>query len=379
VRVNNAITSAATSATASSITLPLHYGKAPFWLLDRMKKLSKIIISLIIDEFGEEEFFRRISDPIFFQSFSNVLGFDWNSSGTTTVLTGVLKSVLNDNEDIEIKVAGGKGRQAMKTLQQIETLADGIELGEEEIKILQTNSRLAARIDNNALQDGYNIYHHAIIFSERYWTVVQQGMNTYERMARRYHFKPERFRLIKIKEKIHSGIVAERKENEVCNLVSEKSNESRKVILDILKSSPSSIKRDLEFISVKKLPKGQMTIDGRIADSYSVPSRLNWDAIEKAYELQPENFEGIIMLEGMGKGTLRALALIADLVYNTEYDRQDPAKYSFALGGKDGVPFPVDRRAYDETIEFLSNVIEQTSLDKFEKEKLVGNLRKYEF
>jgi hypothetical protein len=375
VRAHN-ITSATTSATAAtaSITLPLHYGKAPFWLLDRMKKLSRIIISLIVDEFGEREFFRRISDPIFFQSFSNVLGFDWNSSGTTTVLTGVLKSVLNDNRDIGIKVAGGKGKQALGTLQQIEMLADGLGLGEDEIETLQSNSRLAAKMDNNALQDGYDIYHHAIIFSDRYWTVIQQGMNTYERMARRYHLKPEMFKPIKIEEKIHSGIVAEKRENEVCNLVSEKSKESRKVILDILKSSPSSIKRDLEFISVKKIPKGQMTIDGRIADSYSVPRRLNWDAIEKAYELQPENFEGVIMLEGMGKGTLRALALIADLVYNAEYDKQDPAKYSFALGGKDGVPFPVDRRAYDETIEFLSSVIEQTSLDRFEKEKLVEKL-----
>ncbi len=362
--------------TASSITLPLHYGKAPFWLLNRMKKLSKIIISIIVEEFGEEEFFRRISDPIFFQSFSNVLGFDWNSSGTTTVLIGVLKSVLNDNRDMAIKVAGGKGKQGLETPRQIEVLADGIGLGEEEIEILQANSRLTARMDNNALQDGYDIYHHAIIFSESHWTVVQQGMNAYERMARRYHFKPESFRIIRLKGEVHEGIVAEKMENEVCNLVSEKSRENRKVILDILKSSPNSIKKDLEFISVKKLLKGQTTIDGRIFKNYTVPRRLNWDAIEKAYELQPENFESVLMLEGMGRGTLRALALIADLIYNAEYDKQDPAKYSFALGGKDGVPFPVDRKAYDETIEFLNNVIEQTSLDKFEKDRLVNKLVK---
>ncbi len=359
----------------ASITLPLHYGKAPFWLLDRMKKLSKVIVSLIIEEFGEDEFFRRISDPIFFQSFSNVLGFDWNSSGTTTVLIGVLKSVLNDR-DVGIKVAGGKGKQGLDTPQQIEVLAGKMGLGEEEIEILKTNSRLAARIDNNALLDGYDIYHHAIIFSESHWTVVQQGMNANERMARRYHFKPETLRVIRLKGEIHEGIVAERKENEVCNLVSENSKESRKVILDILKSSPNSIKRDLEFISVKKLPKGQTTIDGEISRNYMVPRRLNWDAIEKAYELQPENFEGLLMIKGMGKKTLRALALIADLIYNTEYDKQDPAKYSFALGGKDGVPFPVDRKAYDDAIEFLSNVIEQTSLDRFEREKLTERLEK---
>ncbi|MBO8182565.1 MAG: DUF763 domain-containing protein [Archaeoglobus sp.] len=356
----------------NSIALPLHYGKAPFWLLDRMKKLSRIIISLIIEEYGENEFIKRISNPIFFQSFSNVLGFDWNSSGTTTVLTGVLKSVLNDSE-FAIKIAGGKGRLGVQTPQQLEVLGEKLGLGEEEIGVLKKNSKLAARIDNNALQDGYDLYHHAIVFSEDSFTVIQQGMNAHERMARRYHFVPEKFRVISVEEP-HSAIVAEKKETEVCNLTSRQSRESRKTILDILRS-PMSLKRDLELLSVKKVHAGQTTIDGRIL-SYQVPRRLNWDAIEKAYELQPEKFENVLMIDGMGKNTLRALALVADLIYNAQYDRQDPARYSFAVGGKDGVPFPVDRKVYDETIEFLESLIEQTTLDRFEKEKMISRLRK---
>jgi len=348
----------------ASIALPLHHGKAPFWLLDRMKKLSKVIITLIIEEYGENEFISRISDPIFFQSFSNVLGFDWNSSGTTTVLTGVLKSVLNESE-FGIKIAGGKGKNAIATPQQIEELGKSLDLGEEEVEILKQNSRLAAKIDNNALQDGYDLYHHAIVFSEDAWTVIQQGMNACERMARRYHFRPEKMKRIGIEEP-HEGIVAERREKEVCNLTSKRSKETRKTILDLLRS-PLSLKRDLEMISVKKVYSGQTTLDGKIVN-YEVPRRVNWEAIERAYELQPENFEGVLTIRGMGKSTLRALALVADLIYNAEYDKQDPAKYSFAVGGKDGVPFPVNKRIYDETVEFLENLIRQATLDRFKVE-----------
>jgi hypothetical protein len=353
-----------------SIYLPLHHGKAPFWLLGRMKKLSKIIVSLIIDEYGEAEFIRRISNPIFFQSFSNVLGFDWNSSGTTTVLTGVLKSVLNDSE-FGIKIAGGKGKEGFNCIQQLETLGQKMGLGEE-VEILKRNSRLAAKLDNNALQDGYNLYHHTIVFSERSFTIIQQGMNPVEKMARRYHLRPERLRKIEIEEP-HSGIVAERKEKDVCNLISKKSKECRRAILDIIRA-PLSLKRDLEFISLRKIQREQMTLEGRIL-SYQLPRRLNWDAIEKAYQLQPDNFESLLMIDGLGKNTLRALALVADIVYNAEYDRQDPAKYSFAVGGKDGVPFPVNRKVYDETIEFLESLVEQATLDRFEKNKIFERLK----
>ncbi len=343
-----------------SIYLPLHYGKAPYWLLNRMKKLAKPIITLILEEFGEREFFRRTSDPIFFQSFSNVLGFDWNSSGSTTVLTGVLKSVLN-TPDFDIRIAGGKGNEGRKTPEQILNFSEELGLRSSKAEELINISRLAAKVDNVALQDGYDIYHHAIIFSRKYWTVVQQGMNDAVRMARRYHWSFES-EMPSIEERIHSGIVAERKEKEIINLVADRSKENRETALDIVRDG--CFQRDYRrLLSIIKF-----------RDGLSVPRRVDWKAIEYAYNLQPERFEDLILIRGVGKGAVRALALIADLIYNAEYDRQDPAKYCFAVGGKDGIPFPVDRRSYDEVIEFMKDAIKQAELGDFEKKAALKRL-----
>lgn len=342
-----------------SIYLPLHYGKAPYWLLERMKKLAKPIIYSIIREFGEKEFFERMSNPIFFQSFSNVLGFDWNSSGTTTVLTGVLKSVLNTGE-FDIRIAGGKGKNALNTPNQIKELSDDIGLRFSDVERLIDASKIAAKVDNAILQDGYDIYHHAILFSRRYWTVIQQGMNTKCRMARRYHW--EVYKTIPQIEDVHSGIVAERKENEVINLVSNESKEARSILLDLVRDG--RFKRDYQrLISVKRFKK----------DLY-VPRRIDWSAVEKAYELQPERFEDLLFIRGFGKGVIRALALISDLIYNVEYDKQDPAKYCFAVGGKDGVPFPIDKTMYDEVIEFMRELVKQAEISDFERKKMIQKL-----
>lgn len=342
----------------NAMYLPLHHGKAPYWLLGRMKKLAKPIISLIIEEFGEKEFFRRISNPIFFQSLSNVLGFDWNSSGSTTVLTGVLKSVLNTPES-DIRIAGGKGKEGRKTPEHIVKFAEELNISEpnELIKI----SRLSAKIDNVALQDGYSIYHHTLIFSKRYWTVVQQGLNESKRLARRYHWSFETGVPV-LKESIHSGIVSERKEKEVINLVADSSRECRETTIDIVRDG--SFKRDYSrLITITKY-----------RDGISVPRRVNWSALEKAYNLQIENFEELLLLEGIGIGAIRALTLISDLIYNVEYEKEDPAKYCFALGGKDGIPFPVDRKAYDEVIAFMEDVVGQSKLSNFDKKEALRRL-----
>lgn len=378
----------------NSMYLPLHYGKAPHWLLGRMKKLAKPIVALIIEEFGEKEFFLRICDPIFFQSFSNVLGFDWNSSGTTTVLTGVLKSVLNTG-DFDIRIAGGKGNEGRKTPEHIMKFSP--ELGVENPRGLIAISKFAAKVDNVAMQDGYGIYHHTLIFSRKYWTVIQQGLNTKIRMARRYHWgletiplpktfesesisdygtsetMPESYSqsqfipksdILSIREDIHSGIAAERKEKEVVNLVSDKSNESRKNMVDIV--NDNCFKRDYERL---------LTIT-RYKDGITVPRRVNWKAFERAYDLQVKNFEQLIMVEGLGPGAMRALALVSDLVYNLEYDRQDPAKYCFAVGGKDGIPFPVDKKSYDEVIDFMGDALRQAKIGDFEKKEALRKLAK---
>lgn len=307
------------------IDLPLHRGKVPIWLYRRMVKLADYIVSIVIEEFGENDLLRRLSDPIFFQAFSNVLGFDWDSSGSTTVLTSVLKDVLN-SKDYGVRVAGGKGVNALRTPEEISLLAEDLNTDPEELIRV---SRLSAKIDNVALQDGYDLYHHTIFFTKDCWCVVQQGMNPRVKMARRYHLNG-----------IYSQkIVTERIEREVLNLISEKSEGCRDTILDIV--------RDGEFRRFK------------------LPEKIDWKALERAYELQPNTFEDFLLVRGVGKRTVRALALIAELVYNTPYDRTDPAKFCFALGGKDGVPYPVDVKTYDEVLSFLEEILSQRKLDEF--------------
>ncbi|MDK2876086.1 MAG: uncharacterized protein PWQ22_496 [Archaeoglobaceae archaeon] len=333
----------------SEIYLPLHSGDAPQWLLSRMKKLADKLVRLIILEYGETGFLKRISDPIFFQSFSNVLGFDWNSSGSTTVLTGVLKAVLN-KPDFEIRVAGGKGANAIKTPEEIRKLAPEVNADAE--KLIKF-SRLSAKADNSALIDNYTLYHHAIFFTARRFTVVQQGMNPEEKLARRYHWSV--YEDIPGLKDVHSGIMSERIEKEVVNMISSKSEPAIKTSLDIIRDG--SFRKDYEkLLSIIKR-----------GNRIYVPRKIDWRAVEKAYQLQPENYEDLLLIRGIGRETIRALALISDLIYNNEYDRQDPAKYCFAVGGKDGVPFPVRRDVYDQVIEFLADLLKQTDLGSFEK------------
>lgn len=342
----------------SEIYLPLHSGEVPHWLLSRMKKLADKIVRVIILEYGELEFLKRISDPIFFQSFSNVLGFDWNSSGSTTVLTGVLKAVLN-RPDFEIRVAGGKGTNAIKTPEEIRKFA--LEMNIDAEKLVRF-SRLSAKADNSALIDGYTLYHHAIFFTAKHFTVVQQGMNPMERLARRYHWSV--YESVPELRDVHSGIISERIENEVVNMISSKSELAVETSVDIVRDG--SFRRDYErLLSIARK-------DGKIY----VPRKIDWKAVERAYQLQPERFEDLLLLRGIGRETIRALALISDLIYNAEYDRQDPAKYCFAVGGKDGVPFLVRRDVYDEVIEFMQELLKQTDLESFEKRRALERLHR---
>ncbi len=339
------------------VDLPLHTGSVPYWLLKRMKDLARSIITVIIDEFGEREFIRRISNPIFFQSFSNVLGFDWDSSGSTTVLTGVLKSVLNEGE-FGVKIAGGKGLNALKTPEEIRSLS--LELGIDPERLVRI-SRLTAKVDNSLIQDGYDIYHHVIIFSRKYWTVIQQGMNTRIKMARRYHW--DVFGGDVRIENPHSGIVTRRIEDYVMNIASRKSREAREVMIDVVRDG--TFRRDYrKLISMVKKE-----------ERFVIPRKIDWNLIERLYEIQPKSFEDLLLIRGFGKGLIRALALISDIIYNVEFDKQDPAKYCLALGGKDGVPFPISRRLYDEVLEFMKSVIEQSRLNSFERRKILLRLR----
>ncbi|KAA0001415.1 MAG: DUF763 domain-containing protein [Thermoplasmata archaeon] len=340
--------------------LPLHYGKAPRWLYKRMVKLADAISGIIIYEYGEEKFLELLSNPYWFQAFSCVLGYDWHSSGTTTVTTAALKQAL---EKYGIAVAGGKG-MASKTLQEIERKAEKFEVDAERIKYA---SRMAAKVDTAALQDGYNLYHHAIIFtSNGKWAVVQQGMNAETRYARRYHW------IWKIKdfvEEPHAAIVG--KKGVALDMTAKESEEARKISVDIAKEKPNKLAKQFKI-----LRQHQQTLEGTIV-LLDMPRRINWDALKAVYEIQPRNYEEMLAIKGIGAATVRALAYVSDLIYGKPPSWKDPVKYSFAVGGKDGVPYPVNRKAMDEATHILQLSLEEAKIG--EKEKLHAIKRLKEF
>ncbi|MCD6434726.1 MAG: DUF763 domain-containing protein [Candidatus Diapherotrites archaeon] len=342
--------------------LPLHYGNAPRWLFNRMVRLAAEISNIIVEEFGTKNFLERISNPFWFQAFSCVLGFDWHSSGTTTVTIAALKEALK-NSGIGIAVCGGKGRTAKATLQEIKEYAKSWKLAEECNKLILA-SRASAKTDSAALQDGFDLYHHAIIFDkEMNWCVVQQGLNTQQRYARRYHWY--NVDLNKFCIEPHSAICSDLKASKVINLTSRKSNENKKTILDLVREKNFAKRISKLFVSKQR---NLFNWNRSNNDKHLVmPRNINWAALREAYELQPKKFEELLMIKGFGKSTVRALALISELIYGCEADWRDPVKYSFTVGGKDGVPFPVDRKLMDRITNELREAIENAKLGNKEK------------
>ncbi len=311
--------------------LPLHRGRAPPWLFNRMKELAKPLLSAITSEYGRRGILERLADPHWFQALGCALGYDWHSSGVTTVLTAALKEAL-DELDIGVMVAGGKGKSALKTPDDIEKIANKYDLDPDP---LIKASKLSAKVDNAALQDGFTLYHHSFIITEDgEWAVIQQGMNAQQRMARRYHWLGSKVSSFAVEP--HYGIISEYKPKMVLNLVAEESRGVRKASIDLVKEGPGRLRRLMEEYKVLRMPR-----------------RLDWDAIEKAYQLDPSSYEELLEIKGLGKAALRALALLSELVYGEKASVRDPAKYSFAFGGKDGVPFPVNLKLMDEVISYL--------------------------
>jgi hypothetical protein len=355
------------------IDLPLHAGKAPHWLVERMKNLSFGIVKIILEEYGADEFIRRLSDPFWFQCFSCVLAYDWHSSGTTTVVCGVLKSVINAGE-FGLFIAGGKGRSSRKTPEDIETFGERLGLGESERETIKDASRLCAKVDNSAIQDGYSLYHHSIAVSESgRWTVIQQGMDVEDKTARRYHWL---YGLKSFVEDPHEGIVCDFVRDDVLNMTDKKSKKSREISTDLVCERTDRLRRSYENVL-----NSQTTLtdweDKRGSVIYTLPKRVNWAALEKAYEIQPKNYEEMLNIRGIGPATVRALALISELVYGGRVSWEDPVRYSFAFGGKDGVPYPVEKKRMDETTEMLMNAIEEAKIGGREKLETIKKLKDF--
>ncbi len=347
--------------------MPLHGGKAPRWLFDRMVKLAREITIVIVADFGPEEMLRRLSHPYWFQAFGCILGFDWHSSGVTTTLCGALKEGIKGLEtDLGLFVAGGKGKTSRKTPSEIEAWGNTIAL---DPAPLVYASRMSAKVDSAAIQDGYQLYHHVLLFTnEGKWAVVQQGMNEVNRYARRYHWLGEG--VSSFVNEPHSAILSEARA-QALNLVAGESDPARTTISEIvINEKPESILSDLKKIKTLTLPaRHDIIVQDLHPDSLS-------KILVSTYERQPQDFEQLLGLRGVGPKTIRALSLISELVHGVAPSYRDPARYSFAHGGKDGIPYPVDRKTYDQSIELLSRAIRKTKLGLREKEEAMGRLNK---
>lgn len=356
--------------------LKLHPGKAPHWLVKRMMPMASALCEFITEEFGTLELLRRLSDPVYFQALANVLGYDWDSSGSTTVTCGVLKSVLNFEQHGVIG-AGGKGIASMKTPQQLRALEDygldGAGLGE--------ISKRVAKVDNAAIQDGYSLYQHVFfVDADENWTVVQQGMDRKTADARRYHWTSENVN--SFIEEPHTGMISGYIKRTTLDLTSKDSDECRKTSLDVVKEKPVKIRRMLEDIksygATTLIPWLEGEDQPKELPCYKVvPRRMNWNAVRKAYETQPSDFEDLLFIDGIGPAALRGLSLISEMIYGSAPSWSDPVRMTFAFGGKDGVPFPVPRKDYDDAILFMEKALEEAKLGR--KDKVVGlrRLRKF--
>ncbi len=336
--------------------LPLHGGRCPPWLFKRMKKLAGLVSEVIIHEYGTGEFLKRISNPYFFQSFGCVLGFDWHSSGVTTTTLGALKESL-DPEKHGVAVMGGKGGASRKTQGEIEDVSQVFPMTENETDHLKYASRIVAKVDTSGVQDGYQLYHHNFILSEKgNWSVIQQGMNPENKYARRYHWLSEDVK--SFVNEPHTAVCCDQ-QGRTLNMVAEESDDSRRVSVDLVKDGLGEVKKYL--------------IMGR----YHWIDKRVFSKLLDLKEFQPRDYEEILAFKGIGPKTIRALALTSKLIYGTEASWKDPAKFSFARGGKDGTPFPVQRQAYDEGNEILRNAIENAKLGNKEKLQAVRRLENF--
>jgi len=345
-------------------SLPLHYGAAPRWLFQRMKKLAREISMFMVSEFGPEELLRRMADPFWFQAFGCVLGFDWHSSGVTTTACGALKEGMKGlSKELGLYVAGGKGATSRKTPDEI---FRACEWAATEAAPLVFASRMSAKVDSSAVQDGYGIYHHCFLFTESgSWAVVQQGMNEESRMARRYHWLSDDLESFVCEP--HKAVCCDRRE-ESLNLVARESEKAREVCAKLSAEKPEKLVRELKRLQHLQLPRRHAIL---LKDMN--PDRLS-KTLTKTYDRCPEDFQTLLGLRGVGAKTLRALALIAELAYGTPVSFRDPARFSFAHGGKDGIPYPVDRATYDQSIDILRNGVNRAHVERTEKAKALRRL-----
>lgn len=382
-------------------TFSLDYGKCPRWLFERMVKLGREMIQVMVAEYGPEEFIKRIADPVWFQSLGTILAFDWNSSGLTTILTAALKeAVRGEEKNLGIFICGGKGKTSRKTPEEIKNWGGILSLPAPQVNNLVYNSKMAAKVDSALVQDGFQIYHHSFFFSRSgAWTVVQQGMNTKNQRARRYHWFSENIPLDPARgEKDlvcepHSGIISDVK-TPTLNLVAKESEKVRGLSTELISAGYHSLIKDIQL-----LRKHSSTLHKMLAFKFNdknltflkleniefkhhpvefedfSKSRYLEKILWKLCEEKPENYEKILATPGVGPKTMRALALTSEVIYGAQPSYEDPARYSFAHGGKDATPYPVDRRIYDQTIKMMRQLVEKSKIAFSQKREIIKKLQ----
>jgi len=394
-------------------TFTLDYGKCPKWLFDRMVALGREMVDVIVAEEGPDEFVKRIADPVWFQSLGTVLAFDWNASGLTTILTAALKEAIRGRErELGIFICGGKGKTSLKVPDEITNWGARLGLGEEKTNALIYNSKMSAKVDSSLVQDNYSIYHHSFFFSRLAgkkgsmgsWAVVQQGMNIGNQTARRYHWYSENIKDLVCEP--HSGI-SQLGENParnashsdaggadtVLNLVAKESDKTRQLSTEMVGIGYNTIMKDIQLLrrhsshlsQMAKFGIGpeQLTLLNLENTEFDYHPVVNEDFSKSKYlekilwkvcDVKPENYEKLLSLQGVGPKTMRALALVGEVIYGAKPSYEDPARYSFAHGGKDSTPYPVDCTTYDFTINKMREYVEKTKLAGSEKRKIINKL-----
>lgn len=341
--------------------LPLHYGRVPPWLAERMTKLGGAITEAIVLEYGRSEMLKRLSDPLWFQAFGCVLGMDWHSSGITTSVMGALKRALNPmSKELGIYICGGRGKHSRETPNELIKVAGHTGLNGD---ALVRASRLTAKVDNTAIQDGFQLYLHTFVLtSDGEWVVVQQGLNDASGMARRYHWHSTQFQ--SYFNSPHAGVTGEN-QGLILNLADEKADVTRNSIVKLGDESPAKMMHEVRRIV---LPKHHEVM------ASDVNMKRLGAVLTLAHEKQLKDFESMLLLEGVGPRTLQSLTLVSEIIYGTPSRFTDPARFSFAHGGKDGHPFPVPLKVYDETIQVLKTSVEKAKIGFTDKQKAIQQL-----
>lgn len=334
--------------------LPLHGGHVPPWLASRMTKLGTAIAEQVILNYGQSEFLTRLSDPFWFQAYGAVMGMDWHSSGITTSVLGALKRGMNPRvSELGLMVCGGRGRHSIRTPDELRAFSQKIGLNGD---TLARTSRLTARIDNNAVADGFQLYLHSFVVTQSgEWVVVQQGMNPDRHLARRYHWHSTIVR--DFVSAPHAAIVGQ-PQREILNLVDAGAKKAQNALLAITKEPVTASLNEARKLVMP------MHHDVRAKD---VDFKRLGAVLAVAHEQDLRDFASLLLVEGLGSRTLQSLALIAEVVHGAPARFSDPARFSFAHGGKDGHPFPVPLKTYDESLGVLRRSLEAARLGHTEK------------